>query len=129
MGVNPKTCGLVVMAVGITIGFCLFIGGSVAGKNYSALSALIPALLALGAHYGLQSTSDPMAQHGWINYDGWAFLLAFFLISTFGLPVVIAHCLAFPGTSIGLYISGSAVILISFIIGGILGKDPQDGAW
>jgi hypothetical protein len=129
MGLPPQTCALVVIGASLTVGLGLFLGGSVAGKNYSALSALIPAALAALCYYGMGTTADPMSQQGWVSYDSWIFMFVFCLISTFGLPVVIAHVLGLGGTTMGLNIAGALVILIGFAIAQFMARDPSADGW
>jgi uncharacterized membrane protein SpoIIM required for sporulation len=119
----------VIIGASITIGFGLFLGGSAVGKNYSAISAIIPALLGGFCWYGVGSTSDPMSQHGLVTYEAWVFLLVFSLGSTFGLPLVIAHALGMGATAMGLYIGGALVILVGFVAAHLLSRDPSADAW
>jgi hypothetical protein len=74
----------------------------------------------------MSTTRDSSSEPGWITYDGWVFLFAFFLGGTFGLPILLAHTLDMGYTAMGLYIGGAAVVMIGDFIAEYLGSTPDD---
>jgi hypothetical protein len=129
MGLPRQACSLVIIGLSITVGLGLFLTGSFVGQNYVAIAALIPASLAGLCFYGMRTTTDPMSEPGIVSYDSWVFLFVFFLVSTFGLPMMVGHVFSLGATSIGLDVGGALVIVVGFAIAQFLAKDPSESNW
>jgi hypothetical protein len=127
---NRQTLTIVVLGLSLTIGAGLFIGGCQIMKHWYSLFALIPALLAIVAVYGIQSTAASDAVQGLISFDTWVFLLVFCLVAVLGIPVTIYHTrgLAAAG-GIALNVIGSVVIFTGFALTWILPTCGGDDGW
>jgi hypothetical protein len=127
---NRQTLTIVVLGVSLTIGAGLFIGGCQIMEHWYSLFALIPALLAIVAVYGIQSTASSDAVQGLISFDTWVFLLVFCLAAVLGVPVTIYHTRGLAAAAgIALNVVGSFVIFTGFALTWILPSCGADDGW
>jgi hypothetical protein len=80
--------GILVLALGIVFGVCLFVSGMVM-KNWYPFFVLVPAALGVLCQSGIVSTSVEDAELGLVSHNAWVFDLAVCRMSIFGMAVVL----------------------------------------
>jgi hypothetical protein len=120
---KKQTLGTVILAVCLTVGAALFVGGCTSAGVWWALFALVPALLGVVCAYGIQAARDPSRSGGWLSLDSWAFVLMIAAVSTFGLPIVLWHAHGLGSVTIVFYVLGPLVVIAGYITWFILDSD------